>query len=264
MIDAQSLGRIAESLASGLASGAQRFILLFLIVLAGALSYLATGDLIVTLLFIALGPILLLFGLLAPENRPKGWKAIWTFILMLGYLVVALVLIGVAVYVSTSKDQDISTSLNDIWHRDFEEKAHYFDRQVEQIVLGMAGQADPVKLFAAVSERVASCENDPECKGYKEHIARVVQFLDEWEVCRETRCRNATIVGYFDERIFDFWANYRCVVLGLRRDQGFGITIGERVQDRYESLPRVRDLLAGAGNPNGVENSLRYCAEAST
>jgi hypothetical protein len=263
MLDAQSLGKIAESLASGLASGVQRFILLFLIVLVGALSFLATGDLIVTLLFIALGPILLLFGLLAPENRPKGWKAIWTFILMLGYLVITLVLIGVAVYVATSRDRDISTSLNEIWHRDFEEKVHHFDSQVEQIVLGMAGQADPLKLFAAISERVASCENDPNCGGYKEHIVRVAQFLDDWEVCRETRCRNSTIVAYFDERIFDFWANYRCVVVDLREERGFGISLGKRIQDRYDSLQRVDDLLAGAGNSEGVDNSLRYCAETA-
>ncbi|MGY9048270.1 hypothetical protein P775_07970 [Puniceibacterium antarcticum] len=263
MLDAQSLGRIADNLASGLSSGAQRFILLFIIILAGALSYLATGDLIVTLLFIALGPILLLFGLLAPENRPEGWEAIWTFILMLGYLLVTLVLIAVAVYISTSRDKDISTSLNEIWHNKFEEAVHHFDQQVEEVVAQMGNQVDPNALFGAISNRVKSCEDDPNCIGYKEHIVRVARFLDDWEVCRETRCRNSTVIEYFDDRIFEFWGTYRCEVKSLRDQQGFGISLGVRIEDRYESLPRVRDLLVAAGNLGGIENSLRYCAANS-
>lgn len=259
MLDAASLGQLAESLASKLSSGVYRFVLLFVIVLGAVVSYLNTSNLTLSLLFVSLAPLLLLFSLLTPENVPAGWNPFYTFVLLLSFVLVTIILIGAAVYLSSRADLDTSQDYFNNWGTQYEISSQKYNAEAESV----ARTSGSRKYFSDLSRRVDECEELSACSDFREYIIGAATFLNDWEKCRAERCRLSTTVVYFDGKIYDFWANFRCYIANLRSIGGYGRDFGALVQARYEELPRVVARLEASGHPEGIGNSLRVCSKGT-
>ena len=97
-----SLGKVAEKLATSLSVQRYKFVILFCLVIGAFLAYLATRELSISILVIAVSMMLLLFSMLGEDKKPRGWEAIWTFWLMLCFVLVTVLIIGFAFFMALS------------------------------------------------------------------------------------------------------------------------------------------------------------------
>ena len=142
--------------------------------------------------------MLLLFGLLGPDRRPRGWKAIWTFYLMASYVGVAILLIVLAFTIHPGTP-DRSHIYEERWLADLEQK----HQRAQLFAEGVASELrendrDPTEFFASLERAVdasASASGSIRCD-----IISLTEFLTDWDNCRQTECKSARVHQFFDEK----------------------------------------------------------------
>lgn len=239
-----NLGLAVEKLAEKLSDNTYRFILLFLFFLGSVVGFVVTKDLTVSILFFALAPMLLLFGLLRPEKKPRGWKAIWTFYLFMSYVLIAIIILLLVFYLN-SGDSDLSREFESDWQKNYSKKHGEYLGVVENIAL----KSEKHAFFQTLDQAI---NNDMEFRSF---IISELVFLENWEKCRQTRCRLALVHSQFDERVFEFWGAFRCYLASLR-GQGYKNDFGRLVELRYEAHPEVQ---ASRNSLDISANGLRVC-----
>lgn len=243
-----TLGGVAEKLASSLTSQRYKFIILFLFAIGSILTYLKTDDLLVSVLVFVLAIMILLFGMLGEDAKPRGWKAIWTFWLMLCFVFIAVLIIGIA-FTVVFGDSDLSSEQEKLWQEHHEEKYNNLNLFAEDISKSIS---DNSTFFNAVSVEIDKEKN----RDRKSDLISVVSALSAFEQCRETRCRRSNIQKLFSDRVVDIWANFRCYLNSLR-DSGYGPTYASFLEDRYEKIEFVK-IARNMKKQHG--NSLRVCS----
>jgi len=238
-MDTIKLGKLAENLATGLSVQSYRFVVLFLIVLGTVLTYFVSKSLMVVVLFFVLAMMLLLFSMLGEHKKPRGWKAVWTFYLMLSYVVLAFLLVILAFKLSFG-DSDLSENYESRWHKFFEDRMLNITTLAEKEAnaVGKDASAQDIQEFFNVISNTA--HSTPTLKS---DLVSVVNELDKFGDCKLTRCRSASVQKSFRNRSFDVWSIYRCYLVYLRNN-GYGPSFSRNVQKEYEDHPTVRTTSA--------------------
>jgi hypothetical protein len=107
----------------------------------------------------------------------------------------------------------------------------------------------------AMKDIIVKIENDGNMKHF---IVRAAGMLEEYLDCN-LRCGDEEYRKAFDERIFTFWAYFRCYLVSLRGKDGFPNNYGYKLKDVYENNPEVV-MARKALNIKG--DSLRVCPKA--
>jgi hypothetical protein len=255
---ARALGAIAQAIADRLSNQNYIFAILLIVVVGGLVGGLASGSPALAVAIIAVGLMGLLFGLLSQGRRPQGWKAIYTFILMLCYVVVVLALIGYMFYIFT-REPDMALQEDATWQDLYQDK---FDRLNEdlRIALFQANLTDnegkPLPdsaddVFPAINEFVLTSPDR------RLAVFQLTEALQRFERCRLDECKNSEVATRFDDHIKRFWSNYRCAVAVIAEQPGYDNEMASLVKARYEGLPSVR----GTGP---IKDSLAPCPESAS
>lgn len=247
-----ALANAADSLASRLESDWYRFGILVIITVSSAVYYLSTSDSGIAIVMFAFGSMVLLFSLLAPDRRPAGWKAIWTFYLFACYFLFALTIVGFAFY-KTGDDRDLSKWYEDNWHQAYAQISSRNAQKVERVTK----RTSKSKIFQDIQSALKGDED------LRASVIAEATFLENWEKCRKNRCRMETYQKQFDDRIFDFWANYRCFIASLRGN-GYPRDFGKLLHNRYETLKEVtisRGVVEKTSGRRIIGDALRVCNE---
>lgn len=258
------LGTLAQGIANRLSRQDYLFVLGAIAVAGSTLAFVSSnGDPLPTVLVAGLSLMAMLFSLLAERNRPHGWNPFWTFLLMLSFVFVALVVLAYLFFIFRYAPDDPSHALDNSWRNNHEVALGSLDRELDEVFL-TAGIIDkdgalvdehkehPGSLFSAISSYIdAKTERGTT-------VLQGLGALEEFEGCRQTNCRTPEVITKFEGRIFDFWANYRCYIDKMRRRPGYDGKMGVLVQRRYEGSDRVTDRLRRVGL-----NSLRDCPQSA-
>jgi hypothetical protein len=252
----KALGAIAQAIADRLSNQNYIFAILLIVVVGGLVGGLASGSPALAVAIIAVGLMGLLFGLLSQGRRPQGWKAIYTFILMLCYVVVVLALIGYMFYIFT-REPDMALQEDATWQDLYQDK---FDDLNEDLRVALFqanltdNEGDPLPESA---NGVFPTINDFVLKSPDRRLAvfQLTEALQRFERCRLDECKNSEVATRFDDHIKRFWSNYRCVVAVIAKQPGYDNEMASLIKARYEGLPSVR----GTGP---IKDSLAPCPES--
>jgi hypothetical protein len=230
------LGSISEKLAEGLTNQSYRFVIILIFALASAAGWLFSSSILLAISILAIGVMGMLFGLLAPENRPKGWNAVWTFILMLCYFAFAVILL-VFVYWSTSTptpSQMEEQAWQELYGKQFFDlneglRTHLFEAGYTNEQGWAAKPTNTAELYKSIDTYVSSSDR-------RSALLQVANALEGYRRCAPLGCDDPVISGKFDDRIKEFWPNFRCSLLKIATSGGYNDTMVDETKARFETL----------------------------
>jgi hypothetical protein len=246
-MDPATYGKMIEGFAKQLDNQTYRFVLLFFAAIGFVLFFINSQNLLISILIVTLSFMMLLFSLLASPNiRPDGWNPAWTFYLFLSFVGLAIIVLGLAYYyLSLTAVRDKSANYESDWQKNYQKE---FTRYALRVTSGESEKAPE----DAMRDVISKINHDDNIKNF---IIRAAGMLEQYLDCN-LECRDEVYRKAFDERIFTFWANFRCYIASLRGKYGFPSNYGHKLMEVYENNPEVlmaRNALKIKGD------SLRVC-----
>ena len=137
----------------------------------------------------------------------------------------------------------------------FESNANLFMKTIEN-----NPESDPEKIiFDIINQKISTNKNAII------QIPKYAEFFMEWlEFCNNSSCKGSSVDNFFNDKIIEFWSNYKCWIGGLRW-KGYSGDYSKVIETYYETDEGVLERRKKANDEREVKisNGLELCPSSN-